>query len=207
MTKNNKDTHKKGGKKKGKHEAPEPGLTAEEVGHAFEEMEHHYEMRMEQAMIAGDEENIEHMEEVLHHMEEGVSELRGIAMPRGLHQVPLLSETEKKDMNITETESRIMNGLLGLPGRLNLTRMTTEKYFGDDGRMRLFDRNRWLTRHAHIAATSSNTISNDMTSFIFNNERDDRGAMAGLDFPFSPIRPEHKHRNIAGKVIAMSCCV
>ena len=161
--------------------------------HLMEPGKHRAEMKYDQAILARDGEEEEHLHEAfLHQLEVGTDNLRGMHLPHGLHQMPVLSDAEAKERGITPTEAQLMQGLLGLPGKLELTRLQTEKYFGEDGRQRFFDRSRWLNRQADITASQSAQLR-EVDALVFNNERDERGPMAGLDFPFSPIRPEHRH--------------
>lgn len=182
----------KGDKGTGAHVLDE-GKAQNAMSHLMETGKHHAEMKYEQAVLAGDGEEEEHLHEAfLHQLEAGTDTLRGMHLPHGLHQMPILTEAEAKERGITPTEAQLMQGLLGLPGKLELTRLQTEKYFGEDGRQRFFDRSRWLTRQVDITASQSAQLE-EVDALVFNNERDERGHMAGLDFPFAPVRPEHRH--------------
>ena len=110
-----------------------------------------------------------------------------------MHQKPILTEEEFRDSGMTQTEDEIMSGLLGLPGKLDLTRLQTEKYFGHDGRSRFFERTNWLAKQF---ATNSSDMSQVSTlpGLVFDNEDDKRGDAVGVDYPFAPIRPEMRLR-------------
>ena len=103
-----------------------------------------------------------------------------LKFPKGMtNKIRAISTAARE--NISESE--------GLPGSLSLTRIQTQKYFGDDARTNFFKRANWYKQHRQIMTASSSQGSD---SLMFDNEENEYfgGHLMGLNYAFAPMRPE-----------------
>jgi len=84
----------------------------------------------------------------------------------------------------TAKDAKFETRLQGLPGELSLDMATTDKYFGDKSRIKLFERYQWLGHQRQITSTGA---ENDLKVLFFDVNDVDLNKC----IPFGPIRKDN----------------
>jgi hypothetical protein len=118
--------------------------------------------------------------------------MKGLKLPGGLRVRPLTG----LDHIIThaETDTLIAHELAGLPGRMELTRGTTVKYFGEKGRENFYKRMNWVHKQRQNAFTKKDQLDAPVDELFFDNELDTL-EHASINYPFAPVRPDRLARS------------
>ena len=127
--------------------------------------------------------------EVIHHKR--VPTLSGLPLPGGLRPMPIGSID--KIMEDADTDTFIAHKLAGLPGKMQLDRSQTRKYFGNASRDEFFKRFQWMNKQRDKTFKNSEDKCNAIEELIFDNEMNHINH-ASVSYAFAPVRPERLAR-------------
>jgi len=80
----------------------------------------------------------------------------------------------------------LSHDLSGLPGKLDLTRSQTQKYFGDISKEHFYKRYNWVHQQRQISFTDTKRLSEPTPDLLFDNELEILDH-ACLNYPFAPV--------------------